>query len=154
MSGGPLHSQIQAAAARWIQRQHAGPNRYSGCSVIAVDPVTCAYEQPDVIGWQSCESVVVEVKVSRGDFLADSRKIHRTYTEGLGNIRWFAAPMGMLKPEEMPDGWGLLEWTGRGFVVSKDCTRRALTQQGLAEERRILVSLLRRKATTTEKEAP
>jgi hypothetical protein len=144
VSGSPLHTQIQAAAARWIKRQHAGPHRYSGCAFVAVDPVTCAYEQPDVIGWNSCESVLVEVKVSRADFAKDKTKAHRVWTEGLGNARWFAVPVGMLRPAEIPDGWGLLEWDGRALSVAKDCTKRILTQQGLLEERRILVSLLRR----------
>lgn len=145
MSGSPLHSEIQLAVARWIRHQHSGPNRYSGCSVVAIDPVTCAYEQPDVIGWQSCESVLVEVKVSRADFMRDKKKNHRVWTEGIGNFRWYAAPVGMLKPDEIPEGWGLLEWDGKRVTMAKDCTKRTLEKWSLLEERRILVSLLRRK---------
>ncbi len=72
--------------------------------------VTASTETPDAIGWYSHGgSILVEVKVSRADFLADRAKIFRREEEqGVGQLRYFAAPAGVLKPEDMPDGWGLL----------------------------------------------
>lgn len=54
-----------------------------------------------------------EVKVSRGDFLNELKNPDkRIATEMFTNVWYFAAPVGMIKPEELPDGWGLVEVNG------------------------------------------
>ena len=78
--------------------------------VVLAELATRNRETPDVIGWKQSHSTLVEVKVSRSDFLGDKKKCFRRHEEsGMGDHRYFAAPKGLLKPEEMPDGWGLLE---------------------------------------------
>jgi hypothetical protein len=78
--------------------------------VMAERVVTACTETPDAIAWGSRgESILVEVKVSRADFHADKAKVFRRDEDhGVGTLRYFAAPAGVLKPEDMPDGWGLL----------------------------------------------
>lgn len=78
--------------------------------VMAERVCTATTETPDAVAWGSRgESILVEVKVSRSDFLADKSKSFRRYEEqGVGVHRYFAAPAGLLKPEDMPEGWGLL----------------------------------------------
>lgn len=78
--------------------------------VMAERVVTACTETPDAIGWGSRgESILVEVKVSRADFHADKAKVFRRDEDnGVGQLRYFAAPAGILKPEDMPEGWGLL----------------------------------------------
>ena len=78
--------------------------------VMAERVVTAVSETPDVIAWSGRgESILVEVKVSRADFHADKAKIFRREEDyGVGTQRYFAAPAGVLKPEDMPEGWGLL----------------------------------------------
>ena len=68
-------------------------------------------ETPDVIAWKNgAASILVEVKVTRADFSADRKKTFRRLPrKGMGDRRYMAAPPGMIKPEELPDGWGLLE---------------------------------------------
>jgi len=79
-------------------------------------------EVPDAIGWRPyghrlCGSVVVEVKVSRADFLADAAKPHRLSPEtGMGAYRYFMAPEGVIGIGELPSRWGLLEVTPRGHL--------------------------------------
>ena len=147
MSGGEMHQRLQQAAARWLKRQQCGPHRRSGCPVVVLDIETCASETPDVIAWNSMISVMVECKASRADFLRDAKKPHRILTQGIGNRRYYAAPEGMLKPEEMPVDWGLLEMDERGVIhVAKDAEERALDCDSLMEERRVFVSIMRRKA--------
>ena len=70
---------------------------------------------PDAIGWKGkCHSVLAECKLSRADFLADREKQWRTDPEvALGCERYYVAPRGLLRAEEMPDGWGLLELHAR-----------------------------------------
>ena len=67
-------------------------------------------EKPDAIGIDSSgESFLVEVKVSRSDFMADKKKPHRNKDLAIGNYRAYLAPEGLLKPEEIPYGWQLWE---------------------------------------------
>lgn len=51
-----------------------------------------------------------EIKVSRGDFLRELAKPEkRKHLEDTCAECWFVAPAGILKAEEIPEGWGLLE---------------------------------------------
>jgi hypothetical protein len=63
----------------------------------------------DVIGFRSTCSAVIEVKVSRSDFMADAKKPERRkYGAGLGVYRFYLCPEGIIGPEEVPARWGLL----------------------------------------------
>lgn len=82
-----------------------------GCSVRFRERVVSTRENPDAIGFGGSHfSVLIECKASRADFLADKKKWFRQKPEdGMGYKRYFMAPIGMLKPGEIPKGWGLLE---------------------------------------------
>jgi hypothetical protein len=71
-------------------------------------------EQPDAIGVKSCgESFLVEVKVSRADFLADKKKPWRKSDfNAYGSYRAYLTPKGLLSPDEIPYGWQLWEVHG------------------------------------------
>lgn len=80
-------------------------------------------------GWGTGESVdgfavnsaavfVIEAKVSRADFLADKKKPHRADpSRGLGQYRYYACPEGMIKPEELPEKWGLIYINSKGHCT-------------------------------------
>jgi len=104
---GALHDEIVAASVRWLRR--------NGCAAILCDPFKAGpREQPDAIGWRDGISLVVEVKASRSDFLADAKKPHRIDpADAVGDWRFYAAPAVVVKVEDLPAGWGLLEWDGR-----------------------------------------
>lgn len=71
------------------------------------------------------DSTVHEVKVSRADFLADIAKASkRGGYAAISERLFYVAPQGMLEPEEMPDGIGLLLATGNDFTVAKRAKRR------------------------------
>ena len=72
---------------------------------------SATYECPDAIGWRNGGrvSVLVECKVSVSDFHADKKKMHRKRNNGMGSERWYMTPPGLLKPEQIPEGWGLVE---------------------------------------------
>lgn len=116
------HQDLCQAAVRWLERpqSRSGP----GCHFAIREP-RCGWldgEIPDAIGircgvvdteW----SVVVEVKVTRADFLADLKKPHRGDSAGgMGRFRYFMAPAGLIKVEELPPRWGLVEVTPRGVM--------------------------------------
>lgn len=67
-------------------------------------------EIPDVIGFGAWgHSVLVEVKITRSDFLCDKRKPFRINPdEGMGKQRFYLCPHGLIKKEELPAGWGLV----------------------------------------------
>lgn len=100
------HSELCLRAQRWL--------RSNGCAVTVIDLATAAGEQADVIGWRYGLTALCEVKVSRSDFLADRKKPWRRHPEqGMGDWRFYVAPAGLLRADEMPQGWGLLEWDGK-----------------------------------------
>jgi len=124
--------------AQWLK----GTKRMS---VVVSELATRVSETPDVIGWQSGEttapSILIECKVSRVDFLADGKKWFRRYAGmGMGDIRYVAAPKGLLSPEEMPEGWGLLE-VDRFVRVAKEADAMPACK---GRECVMLVSALRR----------
>ncbi|MFA5649540.1 MAG: hypothetical protein WC914_00140 [Proteiniphilum sp.] len=66
-------------------------------------------EQPDAFGFGSCGTQLIEVKLSRGDFLADKKKFFRINPEfGLGTFRSYLCPEGLISIDELPPKWGLL----------------------------------------------
>jgi hypothetical protein len=83
------------------------------------------FEKPDVFGWRqqplkdklagkpfdTVESILFECKVSRADFLKDQKKRTRVDggTLGMGRYRYYFAPAGLIRPDELPENWGLIE---------------------------------------------
>jgi len=115
------HSSLCDIAVKWLQRHDSkkGP----GC-LVAFSECQADWqgEIPDAIGFRCAgweqHSVLVEVKVSRADFLADCKKPHRMNpASGMGEFRYFMAPAGLIAVSELPVGWGLIEITKRGLVV-------------------------------------
>jgi len=85
--------------------------REQDCVLIANQPTCYANgENPDAIGFHtSRECHVVEVKTSRADFLSDKNKHFRTNPEfGMGVMRWYMCEPELIKPDELPENWGLV----------------------------------------------
>ncbi len=96
------HAELVALGAEWLRRQ--------GCAVVITEMTSAAFETPDAIGFKGVGSISVECKASRSDFLRDSKKWFRSNPEyGMGRERYFLAPKGTIRPEELPAAWGLPE---------------------------------------------
>jgi hypothetical protein len=105
------HTECVAFAASYLSKR---------CKVVLPEFFTHNEELPDVIGfstgiirngrWDSgVHSRLIEVKVSRSDFLADRKKPFRIRPEkGMGDFRYYCCPKGMIRKDEVPGGWGLL----------------------------------------------
>lgn len=104
------HDQLTSLGAKWLKRQ--------GFAVVATEITAVgSREQPDVIGFRSSCSAVIEVKVSRGDFLADRRKPERAVDgKGLGVYRFYLCPEGVIELDDLPPKWGLLHAQGRSVI--------------------------------------
>ena len=69
--------------------------------------------------------VAYEVKVSRADFkneMEDPNK--RKASEALANECFFVTPAGLVKIDEIPEGWGLIENGKGGLRVKKNAKQR------------------------------
>lgn len=111
----PSHADLVHAAHWWLKSSQRHTAVLSECG-------SAGFEMPDVIGWlPNGFSSLVECKTTRSDFLADRAKpFRRAPSVGMGYCRWFFVPKGLLKPEEMPEGWGLAELRGaRVFKLKK-----------------------------------
>lgn len=115
------HAALCDVAVKWLKRPHSGGG--PGC-LVAVSEVAGGWtgEIPDAIGfslshWES-GATVIEVKVSRSDFLADRHKPHR-HAGGMGSWRYFMAPAGLIALDELPADWGLIEVTPGGICRVK-----------------------------------
>lgn len=130
------HKEACNRVARWLQNT-------AGCAVVMTERTTRVPETPDAIGWKGDgTSILVECKVSRSDFHADKAKIFRRIEDqGVGRHRYYAAPKGILTPEDMPDGWGLLEITDHHVRVRKPPTDKPANKTA---EVSMLVSAIRR----------
>lgn len=99
------HREVVEIAYRWVLNN-------AKCGVAFKELYSSASngEYPDVIGFNSWgHSVLVEVKISRSDFLSDKNKSFRKNPEqGMGTHRYYCCPKGMIKKEELPTGWGLI----------------------------------------------
>ncbi len=159
-----LHYQLCVEGAKWLHRKkhdlnkcphkpcYNPENRYALCHVcrpylyVAVELCTWDTESPDVWGLSAWDTAIIEVKVSHADFVADQKKWHRGKEAencGMqaGNFRWYLCPEGLIKPQELPGGWGLLYWDGKRVVPVVAPTEHKNT--GMADMK-ILASILRR----------
>jgi len=134
------HAQLVARAVEWLRHKY-------GCGIVLSEQYCVTGEVPDVIGWKGfCQSVLVECKISRSDFLADSNKPFRLKPEeGLGSKRFYMAPAGMIARADLPKHWGLLECKGREVTITVKPDRQDLrTTAGLMKEMNLLLASLRR----------
>lgn len=143
----PNHSELVQVASDWLKKSKYKNGQCMGgpCPIIVTELSTMAWEQPDALGWHSGRTILIEVKVSRSDFFADAKKPFRMNPEtGLGQMRWYLCPEGLLTPEEMPPQWGLLWAQDDGKVrVKKDPEMQKCNRDA---EALILISVIRRQA--------
>lgn len=135
------HKQLVERATNWIRHN-------KNCNVVARELRTANTEHPDVIGFYgNGGSVLVECKVSRSDFLADREKIFRHYEDaGMGDFRYFAAPVGLIKLDEVPAGWGLMEVGEHRIKILKEPDLKTSDKRC---EVKVLMSIIRRLEIST-----
>lgn len=139
ISNGLTHTKIIQFSKKVLKRSG---ERWR-CGVTFSELSTANTEIPDVLGFQSGGSSLIEAKASRGDFLSDKNKIFRQYPEqGMGNYRFYACPTGLIKENELPANWGLIYVSekGRCTVVVKPKKQ----ERNLYAENAYMYSVLRR----------
>ena len=132
------HTKLVTLAVAWLRRYR--------CAVVLSEQACASGEMPDAIGWKKkCHSVLVECKASRADFLADHAKPWRQKPEtGVGCERYYLALRGLIRVDELPTGWGLLEVCGREIEVVKRSAKNLRSILGFEYEMNLLLASLRR----------
>jgi hypothetical protein len=92
------HDQLVDIGYRWVIKR---------CGFAFKELKTIEKEIPDVIGFRSEGTFLLEAKATRKDFLSDKNKPFRK-EGGMGDWRFYIAPKGIIDPNELPDGWGLI----------------------------------------------
>ena len=83
-----------------------------------------------------------EIKVSRSDFIHEMKDI--TKAEAVAqfcDFWWLAAPVGLIKPDEVPATWGLMELQKNGLKIKKQAPQREAPQ---AVTRGFMAAMLRK----------
>ena len=154
-----LHYQLCLEGAKWLHKkkksQDGAGALMNGClwafKYVAVE-INTAAENPYVWGFDGNHSAIIEVKTSHADFLSDRKKWCRSKEAeevGLqaGTFRWYLCPEGVIKAEEVPDGWGLLYWEGSKIEHIKGAPKHENTSRS---DLLILSSILRREGFPTK----
>lgn len=141
------HLDIVNRCAKWLVSNHKCKFVLREYKMMMID------EEPDVLGFDAWgNSVLIEVKISRADFLRDKKKKHRwplwggTSGEpgGLGKRRFYACPDGLIKPDELPDGWGLIYVTDKKLFVVKEAIVRQKDEYNRGDEMMLILNAARR----------
>lgn len=137
----PSHRELVRRAGAWLRNR-------KNCGVVMEELATQNNETPDALGFYGAGgSILIECKTSRADYLADKIKIFRRCEEiGMGDARYFATPKGLLKPDELPEGWGLLEIGEHQIREVKEATHKPANKRA---EVKMLMSAIRRLELST-----
>lgn len=110
------HADLVKRGTNWLKKAHGGK---FACGFVLSEYRCYAPEIPDIIGFNSRYSILVECKVSRADFKADKYKNHRHPIKGLGNLRYFLTLPNVACAEDVNNGWGLLYATDKRITEIK-----------------------------------
>ena len=132
------HAQLVERAVRWLRSYR--------CGVVLSEQACVSGEMPDAIGWKKAShSVLVECKISRADFLADRDKPFRLKPEkGVGSERFYLTPPNLVRIEELPVGWGLLQCRRDRVEMIQPSAKNLRTAVGFRYEMNLLLASLRR----------
>lgn len=99
------HSELVKIAYRWLVK-----TKRCGVAFRELKTYCSNGECPDAIGFNGWSySCLVEVKVSRADFLSDAKKkFRREPKNGMGTERFYMCPAGLIEIKDLPHGWGLI----------------------------------------------
>ena len=138
------HRELCLKAARYLRYQGIVP--FTRCQYVVCELERIG-ESPDAIGFSGWSTQLIEVKVSRSDFLSDKKKVWRRLPDtGMGSHRSYLCPTGLISVEELPEKWGLLYIDEQGKITEiKEAERQESNHNA---EIAALMSILRREGIT------
>lgn len=134
------HRDLCFKASRYLKNKGLQP--YHRCQYVVCE-LERAGESPDAFGFGGSTTQLIEVKVSRSDFLSDKKKFWRKIPEhGLGKFRSYLCPEGIIKESDLPENWGLLWIDDKGKIT--EIVKPNSQDSNHTEELNLVVSILRR----------
>ena len=136
------HKELVKRAVGWLKNNQ-------GCTIV-INELKSSHvtECPDAIGFKGGTSILVECKCSRSDFHRDSKKVFRgEFGCGMGNTKYYIAPVRMIAVNELPPMWGLLEVYGSQVRIKHRA--EFLDEANKAGEVALLTSVIRRLEIST-----
>lgn len=134
------HRNLCIKAAKYLRNQ--GIERFHRCQYVVCE-LERAGESPDAFGWGGSTTQLIEVKISRSDFLSDKKKYWRKYPQyGLAKYRSYLCPENLIKLDELPEKWGLLYVNEKGKILIIKEPEFQISNH--MEEINLITSILRR----------
>lgn len=129
------HAECVLAATGWLIPK---------CDITMPEFFTFNSELADVIGFRTGgKSLMIECKVTRRDFLIDKKKHFRRVPEmGMGNQRYYCCPVGLIKPKDLPEKWGLIYVYPSGYT--KRIVEASFQPKNMGAEHHLLFYYARR----------
>lgn len=142
------HDELVARGRRWLRAAHSrvdlGEYRQAH-AVVVTELACCCGEDADVVGFGPHGSTLIECKVSRSDFRRDDHKPQRQPGVGaVGKWRYYLVPAGLVRVDEVREGWGLLEASPGQIKVTKPSRMFCGDERQPDYELAILVSAMAR----------
>ena len=136
------HRDLCIKASKYLK--YKGLQPFYKCQYVVCELVRATgSESPDAFGFCNNSSQLIEVKVSRADFLADKKKSFRKNPKnGLGDYRSYLCPKGIIKESDLPKYWGLLWVDEKGKIA--EIVKPELQVSNKQEEIYLIMSILRR----------
>jgi hypothetical protein len=138
------HRFLCERGAKWLR--NTGNWKFKSQYVL-VEFVSSCRENPDLFGLRGSKNICIEVKVSRADFKRDIKKPHRQ-TAGIGATRYYLCPKGMIKPAEIINGWGLMEYNSEYDMIEVVKESEYFHIRDYESEESLMYSVIRRLAGT------
>ena len=129
-----LNRQILFSTNDWMPDGVTGFPRMNSAQAIRHRPTIACRSRPDIISINETterraqEPWIIEVKTRRADFLADlQRPEKRGAYFFLAEKVFYGVPSGLIEPNEVPDGTGLIVETPTGdIIIAVDTPRRRI----------------------------
>ncbi len=134
------HDELVLRGRNWLKNN---PNSRMRFPIILTEYKSYANSEPDVLGLNHARSVVIECKVSRSDYFADQKKRCMRMSTRLGSYRYYLCPAGLLRVDDIKNGWGLLYCHPHKITIEKDATFYP-PEETRPEEYQIMYSIIRR----------
>ena len=134
------HRNLCLKGARYLRSKGIHPYHKGQYSVCELE--RCG-ECPDAFAWGGSSTQLIEAKVTRSDFLSDKKKLWRNNPSyGIGKYRSYICPTNLIKPEELPEYWGLLYVDEKGKIT--EIVKAEPQESNHMEEINLITSILRR----------
>lgn len=129
-----IHDDLVKIASKWLIKK---------CPIVITELIHDGSESPDAIGFRHNNTILIECKTSRADFLSDNKKFFRKYpSNGMGDYRYYLTNENLISLDELPDKWGLLEIKSKKIYVVKEASLQI--EKNYRSEQSLLMSCIRR----------